>query len=204
MKRRRPATWNARWIGLALGLLGLWLPVGCDSGSLSDGSAVSVQDRAAGKSTAAERASRRAFDGAPPVIPHEPLGASCGSCHNEEGMAVAGLGFSPPSPHGMTAGMGGVNVQRCEQCHVFQQPVKPWKASTFVGLAQDLRAGGRAYPGAPPVMPHARFMRESCRACHAGPAAREAIRTSHPERARCEQCHVQQTRPPGDFPAVKL
>jgi cytochrome c-type protein NapB len=33
-------------------------------------------------------------------------------------------------------------------------------------------------------------MRENCAACHTGPAAREEIRTSHPERTRCRQCHV--------------
>jgi cytochrome c-type protein NapB len=36
-------------------------------------------------------------------------------------------------------------------------------------------------------------MRENCAACHAGPAAREEIRTSHPERTRCRQCHVEVT-----------
>ena len=33
-------------------------------------------------------------------------------------------------------------------------------------------------------------MRENCAACHDGPGAREEIRTSHPERTRCRQCHV--------------
>jgi hypothetical protein len=33
-------------------------------------------------------------------------------------------------------------------------------------------------------------MRENCAACHTGPAAREEIRTTHPERIRCRQCHV--------------
>ena len=47
-------------------------------------------------------------------------------------------------------------------------------------------------PLAPPVMPHSAFMRENCLACHSGPAAREEIRTPHPERPRCGQCHVQQ------------
>jgi cytochrome c-type protein NapB len=33
-------------------------------------------------------------------------------------------------------------------------------------------------------------MRENCTACHDGPAAREEIRTPHPERVRCRQCHL--------------
>ena len=55
---------------------------------------------------------------------------------------------------------------------------------------QDLRHGLRLHDRAPPTIPHKTFMRENCVACHAGPAAREEIRTSHPERRRCRQCHV--------------
>ena len=50
----------------------------------------------------------------------------------------------------------------------------------------------RNYPEQPPVIPHKVFMRENCQACHAGPAARKEIRTEHPERAQCRQCHVEQ------------
>lgn len=142
------------------------------------------------KTSAVKRATRRLFDGAPPVIPHPPLGSVCISCHHREGVAVEGLGFSPPSPHEQTAGMSALS--RCVQCHVFQQVEAPWVGNTFVGLAQDLRSGSRLSPGAPPVMPHGKLMRENCQACHAGEAAREEIRTSHPERLRCAQCHVEQ------------
>ena len=34
------------------------------------------------------------------------------------------------------------------------------------------------------------IVRANCVACHSGPAAREEIRTTHPERVRCNQCHV--------------
>lgn len=157
---------------------------------------VSVPGRpGAYKTAAVERAERRLFDGAPPTVPHERLGAACISCHNEEGMAVEGLGFSPPSPHEITAGMS--SISRCEQCHVYTPrgavPDRPWVGNTFAGLRQDLRQGRRQHPLAPPVVPHRIFMRENCRACHSGPAAREEIRTTHPERVRCQQCHVEQT-----------
>jgi hypothetical protein len=33
-------------------------------------------------------------------------------------------------------------------------------------------------------------MRENCIACHDGPGAREEVRTNHPERWRCRQCHL--------------
>ncbi len=46
---------------------------------------------------------------------------------------------------------------------------------------------------APPVIPHQLLMRENCAACHTGPAAREEIRCTHPERVRCAQCHVEAT-----------
>ncbi len=142
------------------------------------------------KTAAAVRAERRAFDGSPPVIPHEPMGAACISCHNAEGIAVPDLGFAPPMPHGTTAGMS--TSSRCQQCHVFQRGEEPWVGNTFAGLRQDLRRGQRAGDLAPPVIPHKIFMRENCVACHSGPAAREEVRTSHPERVRCQQCHLEQ------------
>ena len=147
------------------------------------------------KSSAAVRAGRRLYDGAPPVIPHRALGASCTECHNERGLEVPELGYAPPSPHALTRGLGA--TARCQQCHVYGDApdapaAKPFRGNTFVGLPQDLRHGRRLYPGAPPVIPHPVFLRESCAACHTGQAAREEIRTSHPERQRCRQCHLEQ------------
>ena len=81
-------------------------------------------------------------------------------------------------------------ISRCRQCHVFRLTEELFVASEFRGLRQDLRKGKRLNPLAPPTVPHKTFMRENCIACHSGPAAREEIRTSHPERARCRQCHV--------------
>lgn len=142
------------------------------------------------KSSAVERAERRAYDGAPPTIPHAPFGAACSACHTPAGMEVPDVGFAPPSPHAETAGLG--LAARCTQCHVFRQTEQLFVPSQFTGLRQDLRQGRRLNPLAPPVMPHSVFMRENCLACHSGPAAREEIRTPHPERARCAQCHVEQ------------
>jgi len=151
---------------------------------------VAVPDRPGAVKVAADvRALRRAYDGAPAVIPHGPFGAACVSCHTADGMAVEGVGFAPPAPHGETNGMRA--AARCQQCHVFRRTEELWRASTFHGLEQDLRHGQRLGLGAPPVIPHPVFMRENCRACHTGPAAREEIRTSHPERVRCRQCHLQ-------------
>lgn len=143
------------------------------------------------KSEAAVRAARRAYDGAPPVIGHPPFGMDCITCHTAAGMSVPGAGFAPPMPHEHTAGLSAVS--RCQQCHVFKNTDDLFAESTFDGLTQDLRPGKRLYDGAPPVLPHDVFLRENCQACHAGPAAREEIRCTHPERTHCGQCHVPAT-----------
>ncbi len=83
-------------------------------------------------------------------------------------------------------------MSRCGQCHVFRSTDTLFADNDFAGLAQDLRRGKRLHDLAPPVVPHKVFMRENCVACHTGPAAREEIRTTHPERVRCRQCHVEQ------------
>ena len=46
------------------------------------------------------------------------------------------------------------------------------------------------------MIPHDLQLRGNCLACHAGPAAVEEIRTAHPERTNCRQCHL--TAPPGE------
>jgi cytochrome c-type protein NapB len=142
------------------------------------------------QSPALVRAERRLYDGAPPVIPHANMGMGCMNCHNMTGMSVPDIGFAPAMPHGETAGLS--EFSNCTQCHVFQADVPPFKGSTFVGLRQDLRKGKKGFAFSPPVMPHPVFMRENCVACHSGPGSREEIRTDHPERPRCTQCHVPQ------------
>ncbi len=142
------------------------------------------------KTAAKVRSERRLYDGAPPTVPHEDMGADCTGCHTIEGTAVEGLGFAPPAPHVLTDGLS--NTARCQQCHVFKTTDEVFVESSFSGLVQDLRHGHKLNQLAPPVMPHKSFMRENCISCHSGPAAREEIRTPHPERTRCRQCHVEQ------------
>jgi len=133
------------------------------------------------------RAERRAYDGAPPTIPHPDPGAACDACHDADGQSV-GAKVAPASPH---AGTGVADrTQRCRQCHVFATTDALFVGSEFIGLPQSLRPAARATPGAPPTIPHRILMRERCLACHGGIGARPEIRTSHPERGRCRQCHV--------------
>lgn len=136
------------------------------------------------------RAARRAYTGAPPVIPHPPLGASCTTCHSAVGQAAPPLGFAPPNPHLKTPGIG--HSANCRQCHLFQRTEQSdlFRASRFVGHIPPATKGERLYPTAPPVIPHQHFMRENCAACHTGPPARPEIRCSHPDRINCAQCHL--------------
>jgi len=178
--------------GLAHEALILLLVALVACGDEPDKEKVAVPGRpGARKSSAVVRAARRAFDGAPPVIPHAPMGAQCVNCHTTEGLHLPGVGFAPPSPHGTTRGMEGTTY--CTQCHVWRVSDGVFRESEFIGLKQDLRHGKAAMPGSPPVIPHSTQMRENCVACHTGPAAREEIRCDHPDRVRCNQCHVSKT-----------
>lgn len=128
------------------------------------------------------RAARRAYEGAPPVIPHPQMGSPCIACHTGQAIEVKEMGVAPAMPHRLTTGLG--PASNCRQCHVFGEGV------TRDGPVSPVRRGERAHPGAPPMIPHPLFMREDCAACHTGPAARAEIRCTHPERARCTQCHL--------------
>jgi cytochrome c-type protein NapB len=134
------------------------------------------------------RAQRRAFDGAPPVVPHPVRAggaAECLACH-AEGFALGGR-RARRVPHEAFAS--------CTQCHVSSAAsfsvlaANPAAAaeSAWRGLESPTR-GQRAYPGAPPAVPHETRMRERCESCH-GADGRQALRTPHPERRSCLQCH---------------
>jgi cytochrome c-type protein NapB len=152
----------------------------------------SAPSAAVGRSTGA-RAADRAYDGAPPTVPHDAAIGACITCHDADGAEIAGTGVAPASPHGQVAADGA--LRRCQQCHVPRGRGPLLVASRFTGLPQGPWKGSRATPGAPPLIPHALQMRGECLTCHAGPAARAEIRTTHPERTRCRQCHVPETAP---------
>lgn len=135
------------------------------------------------------RAALRAFDGAPPTVPHpvdERAIPNCAVCH-EHGALIGQL-RAPAMSH--------APMSSCVQCHVSQpeahgSPValpattvgNDFVAQAFGGL------GTRAWMGAPPVRPHPRAMRNNCASCH-GVAGDPGLRTSHPDRQNCEQCHA--------------
>ncbi len=136
------------------------------------------------------RQERRAYDGAPPVVPHpidQTSAETCLQCH-QDALPVGDVVASAIS-HPVYAS--------CTQCHVSAKGLgSRWNTSDF-----DLHTGNRfsgrhaamlgerAYPDSPPTIPHAVHMRQNCLSCH-GELGTSPIRTTHPERQSCVQCHV--------------
>jgi nitrate reductase (cytochrome), electron transfer subunit len=146
-----------------------------------------VQTPADREAARARRATRRAYDGAPPVIPHpidQLATTACLSCH-EHG-AVVSTRTAPRMSHEPRA--------NCVQCHVTADDPRPGvdtppaPETTFVGLAAP-GAGARAWTGAPPTIPHTTWMRERCDSCH-GVLGAVGMKTTHPWRQSCTQCHA--------------
>lgn len=138
------------------------------------------------KRTLAVFYSRRAYPGAPPVIPHAidaggPLERGCLACHADGGWAPRFQAYAPVTPH--------PDFASCRQCHVPATTPAAFRPTTWETVAPP-RIDRSALPGSPPPIPHALQMRESCLACHAGPGAVVEIRTTHPERVNCRQCHA--------------
>lgn len=155
--------------------------------------------------TLAYRERLRAFDGAPPVVPHPMHQTSskvCLSCH-EKGRWIDTV-YARPMSH--------PNWASCTQCHVQGDTTNLTLSadSYFHGLRSQ--AGARYMKGTPPAIPHSRVQveqtRVDCLSCHgkqAWPGLRfnldnpahqipEKSLTNHEERGiinvRCQQCHV--------------
>jgi nitrate reductase (cytochrome), electron transfer subunit len=135
--------------------------------------------------------SRRAYPGAPPWIPHpvddgDPLERGCLACHVDGGWVPRFQAYAPVVPH--------PDFTSCRQCHVPRTGQESFRPTTWETVPGP-RIDRSALPGSPPPIPHALQMRENCVACHGGPAAVVEIRTTHPERVSCRQCHALGDRP---------
>jgi nitrate reductase (cytochrome), electron transfer subunit len=152
----------------------------------------------------------RAYPGAPPRIPHalapeEFRGTTCNTCHERGGYSARFEAYAPITPH--------PDFRNCLQCHAADDgnvgvavrgrafngdaaATRTPRASAAPLVALDWKTTSwpstnlRAMNGSPPAIPHALELRGNCLACHAGPGAVADIRTTHPERANCRQCHV--------------
>ena len=133
---------------------------------------------------------RRAFDGAPPVIPHpvQEERTDCIACH-VDGLQAEGFRV-PQISHEV--------FSSCTQCHLSADPNLPvvsnrmLTTNSFAGLTAGPQRGVVAtppWPTAPPATPHTTNMRENCASCH-GEGGFPTLRTPHPERVSCTQCHV--------------
>ena len=146
-----------------------------------------IADPAAARSrTLAARATRRAFDGAPPVMPHSRSFVrtkTCLDCH-ADGIRIGGR-FGPPLSH--------PHLVQCRQCHVESTNLEvPPRGTPVANLFEGTTApqgAVRPWPGAPPVIPHTTLMRTDCLSCH-GPGAYGGLRTDHARRSNCVQCHA--------------
>jgi cytochrome c-type protein NapB len=152
----------------------------------------------------------RAYPGAPPRIPHgltpeEFRGTECKACHERGGWVGRFSAYAPVTPHpeleaclqchvpddrvvGIAPSFGSFE-STCRQCHRPGQAVPVFVATSW-RPAPWPAMNRRAMPGSPPAIPHGLELRGNCLACHMGAAAVEEIRTDHPERASCRQCHV--------------
>lgn len=151
------------------------------------------------------RHARRAYDGAPPTIPHK-IGQlavpDCLGCH-ETGARVAGH-TAPRMSH--------PRYDNCTQCHVVGDDPRtgadtppPLAENTFVGAPSPTR-GERAWPGAPPTIPHGTLTRTDCGSCH-GVLGSAGLRSPHPSRQSCTQCHTPSAtidQRPDDLPPLGL
>lgn len=157
--------------------------------------------------TVEQRKALRAYDGAPPVVPH-PIHQrdtqNCLSCHGE-GLWIDSV-FARPISHDPWPS--------CTQCHVEGRgTLQKWNLGSFSGM--EAMAGVRYVTGAPPVIPHTAtqvaLTRSDCMRCHgthAWPGVRytqndahripAASTGEHEDRKimnlRCQQCHVLQDR----------
>jgi nitrate reductase (cytochrome), electron transfer subunit len=134
-----------------------------------------------------DRSKNRAYDSAPPVIPHgiqQMTTSNCLACHND-GIKVGDRVATKISHPVYT---------NCTQCHVEDtrteiNTVSPILTENDFQGTKRAGAGARAWLGAPPTIPHTTWMRQDCTSCH-GLVARPGIRTTHPWLSNCIQCHA--------------
>lgn len=158
----------------------------------------------------------RAYPGAPPRIPHavtrdEFRGGRCAACHERGGFVERFAAYAPVAPHpelteclqchvpddalvGIPFGDGPPVGPVCYQCHVLDREPAVAAALDWAPPSWP-ESPGPALEGAPPPIPHDLQLRGNCLACHMGAAALEEIRTSHPERSACRQCHIEGAAP---------
>ncbi len=152
----------------------------------------------------------RAYPGAPPSIPHGFTGdefrtGSCKTCHERGGYSPRFNAYVPLTPHPemgtcLQCHVGndeltGVSLPNtdpntiCRQCHPPNAVRRVETTLDWVPMAWP-QLSSKTPDRPPPPIPHDLEFRGNCLACHSGPGSLRTIRTPHPERASCRQCHV--------------
>lgn len=131
-----------------------------------------------------QRAILRAYYTAPPVIPHDVENRDpkdCLRCHlNVTKLDDGRVAMKTPHPQ----------FYSCVQCHVINiSSDKKKESNRWQGLKEPKR-GDRWVTLSPPTIPHRLFLRENCLSCHGPDNPDTKMRTTHPERTSCLQCHV--------------
>ena len=175
--------------------------------------------RAAHPRSLATYRSLRAYPGAPPRIPHgltpaEALRGGCNTCHERGGFSQRFGAYVPLTPHPemgacLQCHVGDAKLMptplpgpdpsaRCRQCHAAGATL--WRdTANWRPLAWPALAEVRGADAPPPPIPHSLELRGNCLACHTAPSGVAEIRTDHPERANCRQCHVETNPVAGEF-----
>lgn len=127
----------------------------------------------------------RAYEGAPPVIPHEveELGRrNCLSCHEYGNALNTETGkFAPITPH--------PEQLNCKQCHVAVQTGDLFKTTSFKAMRLEKRTE-KLNPLGPPYIPHRVHDRSNCGICHLSESTDPLLVPDHGYRSNCLQCHV--------------
>jgi len=106
----------------------------------------------------------------------------CAPCHTFGGYNPAIRTYSPRTPH--------PELRACMQCHVYRVATDLFAATDWETPPWPEFGAGSPLEGGPPSIPHTLELRERCTTCHGGGSAAPDIRTTHPERFNCRQCHL--------------
>ena len=130
------------------------------------------------------RAVLRAFYTSPPVVPHKVESENskdCLECHLNVTKLEDGR-IGPKTPH--------PQFTSCLQCHVPGQKMPNIQFISQWKRLDEPKRGDRWFTTSPPTVPHRIKLRENCLSCHGPENPNMELRTPHPERTSCLQCHV--------------
>lgn len=147
-----------------------------------------IIDKNAPKKDPSKYYKSRAYQGAPPTIPHEIDGSNIGGktclqCHENGGYVDKFKANAPIVPH--------PDFTNCVQCHVPVKTNGEFKDSNWEKVRNiNIKfSSNQILLTSPPVIPHTVHKNDDCLSCHSGLGIKK-IRVTHPERTNCKQCHV--------------